>query len=273
MVSRGTRWIYHQIRRRFLPRKPEIELRIAPLLCDKKSIFVDIGADLGNYSVEMASHAASCVAFEPRLRFAAKLQELANTKGLKIQVQPVALSDHSGAAHLRVIAEEPGRSTIESSNRLDDSDGGHLSEHLVPKLRLDDYGLKSVGLVKIDVEGHELAVLQGAEATLRQSGPTILVELEERHCPGTIKNVSGFLATIGYEGFFVLDGALTPIAQFVPSVQQNPANIGGWKENWARRGIYINNFMFAQPAQIGRVKAAIDKFAAEEKASAARGGK
>ena len=47
--------------------------------------------------------------------------------------------------------------------------------------RLDDLALGDVGFVKIDVEGHELAVLRGAAETLQRNRPPLLVEAEERH--------------------------------------------------------------------------------------------
>jgi len=155
------------------------------------------------------------------------------------------------------LTEDPGRSTIESANVLEDPAGSPQVECLVPTLRLDDYGFKSVGFVKIDVEGHELPVLRGAEETLRQCSPTILVELEERHCPGTVKNVSAFLSTLGYDGFFILDGAVVPISQFVQSSHQNPANVGSWKEYWVRRGVYVHNFFFLPSSQKQRLHEAL----------------
>ena len=262
MNTKRLQRLYRSLRLRLRSDQSEFELRIAPFFCDRKSTFLDIGADRGSYSMELSQFSASCVAFEPRLTFAAKIQELANSKGLKVQVQPVALSDHTGVARLRVLTEDPGRSTIESANVLDDPAGSPQVECLVPTLRLDDYGFKSVAFVKIDVEGHELAVLRGAEETLRQCSPTILVELEERHCPGTVKNASTFLATLGYDGFFILDGAVVPVSQFVQSSHQNPANVGSWKEYWVRRGVYIHNFFFLPSLQKQRLQEALHQLGA-----------
>ena len=254
--------LYRSLRLRLRSDQTEFELRIAPFFCDRQSTFLDIGADRGMYSITLSQYNAACVAFEPRLTFAAKIQELANSKGLKVQVQPVALSDHTGVARLRTLTEDPGRSTIESANVLEDPAGSPQAECLVPTLRLDDYGFKSVGFVKIDVEGHELAVLRGAEETLRQCSPTILVELEERHCPGTVKNVSAFLSTLGYDGLFILDGTAVPISQFVQTSHQNPANVGSWKEYWVRRGVYVHNFFFLPSSRKQQLQEALHQLGA-----------
>src|SRR5579863_2717186 len=139
----------------------EFELTIAPFFCNKKSTFLDIGADRGAYSMTLAPFSLNCITFEPRLDFAAKIQSNADSKGLNIHVQPVALSDHTGVARLRTLTEDPGRSTIETANVLEDPDSSPQVEYLVPTVRLDDYALESVAFMKIDVEGHELAVLHG----------------------------------------------------------------------------------------------------------------
>ena len=47
--------------------------------------------------------------------------------------------------------------------------------------RLDDFGLEPVGVIKIDAEGHELTVLQGARALIERDRPSFLIEAEERH--------------------------------------------------------------------------------------------
>ena len=127
---------------------------------------------------------------------------------------------------------------------LEDPDGSPRVEIRVPKLRLDDYEVHNVGFIKIDVEGHELAVLQGSEQTIRASMPILLVEIEDRHRANTISDTSAFFAELGYEGFFLLDCEVLSFALFDKNVHQDPANIGGWKENWVRSGTYVNNFFF-----------------------------
>jgi FkbM family methyltransferase len=225
----------------------EYELRIAPLLCHPQKGSIDIGADGGVYSVNLCDRSAYVIAFEPRPARAARIRDMAASAGLPIDVQQVALSDQDGLARLRVLTNDAGRSTIEAANTLEDPDGSPQYEIRVPKLRLDDYELRDVGFVKIDVEGHELAVLQGAVETIRASRPALLVEIEDRHRANAVADVLAFMGQLGYEGFFVLDGELKSCTQFDRAMHQDPANIGGWKDRWVRRGTYINNF-FLVPA-------------------------
>ena len=63
----------------------------------------------------------------------------------------------------------------------------------MPVKRLDDQHLDNVGLIKIDVEGHELAVLHGAADTLTRNRPAVVVEAEERHHPNAVAEITELL--------------------------------------------------------------------------------
>jgi hypothetical protein len=104
---------------------------------------------------------------------------------------------------------------------------------------LDSFDLHGVGLIKIDVEGAELGVLEGAVETLRRFRPLLLVEIEQRHHRAPIGGVFERLRALDYDGHF-LDGrgVVRPIEEFDVERHQvatldNPA-----------RGPYINNFLF-----------------------------
>jgi FkbM family methyltransferase len=222
----------------------EPELRLLPYLCDSRKTSLDIGAAGGLYMAHLLRLSAYCIAFEPRPAEADRLRSVLARAAHHASVESVALSDLTGETKLRTPIEDPGRSTIEASNLLEDEDGGCLNEVTVPVRRLDDYALDNVGFAKIDVEGHELAVLKGGEHTVRRHRPSLLIEIEDRHRKNAIRDVIDFLTDLDYSGFFLLNDRLRPLNEFDRELHQDSRNIGGWKSHWERKGIYINNFIF-----------------------------
>jgi hypothetical protein len=101
---------------------------------------------------------------------------------------------------------------------------------------LDSFKLTNVGFVKIDVEGHEEAVLHGGLETLKREKPNLMIEIEERHAPGSLERVTNFLSTIGYAGFYLDGNQILPIARFDPHRDQVRQN--------GKVGKYINNFLY-----------------------------
>jgi FkbM family methyltransferase len=213
-------------------------------LCDPDRVSLDIGADVGEFTIGMLATSRSVIAFEPRPAQAHDLAAMFAAVGAAVKVEAVALSDKPGVTTMRVVESEPGRSTIDTDNVLSDVEGGAVQSIDVPVKRLDDLHLDDVGLIKIDVEGHELAVLLGARDTLARNQPALVVEAEERHHPNAVADITKLLAGLGYAGYFDLDGTRRPIDEFDPAQHQNPASIGSEEDGGANDGGYVNNFAF-----------------------------
>ena len=94
--------------------------------------------------------------------------------------------------------------------------------------------------LKIDVEGHESAVLDGARQTLEAHRPAVLIECEARHRPdGDVRPVFELLESFGYRGSFFANGRRRPLTQFDPAVHQRIDS----NTDELPRG-YVNNFAF-----------------------------
>jgi FkbM family methyltransferase len=219
------------------------DVRLVASLCDPDRVSLDIGADVGEFTIAMLASSRSVIAFEPRPAQARELASMFDAVGAPVRVEAVALSDKPGVTTMRVVESDPGRSTIDSDNALGDA-GGAVESIAVPVKRLDDLSLGDVGLVKIDVEGHELAVLRGATDTLARNRPAVLVEAEERHHRGAVAAITELLTGLGYEGYFDAGDGRRPVEEFDAARHQDPANIGGREDGWAARGVYVNNFVF-----------------------------
>jgi FkbM family methyltransferase len=149
---------------------PEVIFR----LLDSSEIGVDVGAYVGQNTSAMALATGSSgrvIAFEPHPRISQILQQNCESwcvysQLAPISVQQMALSDQAGEATLSEpidFEENQGSSTLNSSTNTQ-------NEYSVPLETLDTFFANessALGLVKLDVEGHELKVLQGAITLLK----------------------------------------------------------------------------------------------------------
>jgi FkbM family methyltransferase len=183
-------------------------LRLIASLADRSRLAVDVGAHLGDYTFFMRRHAGGCVAFECN---PALMSHLRRRFGQSVDLRPDAVSDHEGTTVLRIPQSEIGlgRATIEACNALDEF--SRIESVTVRTVSLDDAIDRPVGLIKVDVEGHEMAVLQGAKRILTDDKPNLLLEIEERHAPGCVAAAFDFLGGLGYRGFYLRDGQLVPV--------------------------------------------------------------
>jgi FkbM family methyltransferase len=154
----------------------EVEMNLLPFLCKKDKQTLDIGAAGGVFIANMVPYSKFVIGFEPIPADAAILRDMIKATKINARIESVALSDKSGEATLRMIANDFGRSTIESSNVLDDETGSEKIGIQVPIKKLDDFRFKDIGFIKIDVEGGEMLVLEGAKQTLIQKRPVVLFE-------------------------------------------------------------------------------------------------
>ena len=152
---------------------------------------IDVGANRGVYTYWMSKRASAVDAFEPQPGLAKYIR---SARLRTVRVHEIALSDHSGVARLLVPSND-GLARLASSQGADaidvqaEAELGETTEVPVQTRTLDSLGLLDVGFIKIDVEGHELAVLRGASETIAENRPVVFIESEARHADGAPANV------------------------------------------------------------------------------------
>lgn len=234
----------------------EAEIVLLPMLAPRGSVAVDAGANKGIYTYHLARNFDSVVAFEPLPSLALFLQRAVPAN---VTVHPIALSNRAGLATLRLPSGYNELSTVEPERAFGVDGATRTEQHRVATAPLDAFELERVGVLKVDVEGHELAVLQGARRLIATSRPTVIVELEERHRSNAVADVREFFARMGFDGFF-LDGIrLRPMNEFDARRDQNADAL----ENAVKVGRYINNFIFMHAGWSSTRMAAINRWLAE----------
>lgn len=219
------------------------EVHLLPLLTSKNELSCDVGSNRGLFSYWMLRHGVRVAAFEPNPHVTRVLRHrfLRAIHAGQFRVFEVALGDVNGEAVLHVPKGFSPLGTIS---------GGLLAQHLLMEQipvacrRLDDCILEPVGFIKIDVEGHEQCVLDGAQRILSTYLPSILVEAEERHRSGAVASIRAQLEPLGYVGFFCDGDRLRSINDFDPSRHQMVGSLNDAGTAVRAGSQYVNNFIF-----------------------------
>jgi FkbM family methyltransferase len=159
----------------------ELEL-VRRRLSDDQAIALDIGANVGHHTLYLASFCAHVHAFEPFEGVARFIDEKVALNKLEhhITVHRVGLSDADAELpYFASTGNNIGNGTFVPS--LADA---HEAPSCVLALRHGDrcvasLNLPRVDLVKIDVEGFELKVLEGLRQTLARYRPLVMLELSD----------------------------------------------------------------------------------------------
>ena len=142
------------------------------------SIFVDVGANIGIHSIRATKYGAHIYAFEPDPDTFALLSLNLSLNGSRTRaVRNLAVSSSAGTLDFAVSNTSAGLSGAVEARANDPS--SWCSTFSVDAVALDEVVLPSPSsaLLKIDVEGHEAAVLSGA-TTFIQGCPRLGIVIE-----------------------------------------------------------------------------------------------
>lgn len=181
-------------------------------LLDEGEWAVEVGANIGQNCSLMAAKVGKqghVLAFEPHPEIFEELKDNAakwkNAKSGELRLENVALGEQEGIARL-VNGDDFGHNRGSASLRSERDASEGFS---VRVRRFDEYlkQISKVGVCKIDVEGHELAVLEGARESLgrRSIRDIIFEDFNEQPSP-----VARFLIQHGFEIFALVGTWLKP---------------------------------------------------------------
>jgi FkbM family methyltransferase len=260
-MSKKLRYLYRALRYRW--QVDPAEIRFVCQSLQPGQVAADIGCHKGAYTFWMRRRvgpSGAVFAFEPQPKQVAYLREAFSAMRYdNVSVVPMAVSDKcgemqlympEGAGFTHAASLEPGRESRVASREDEVTDHETRASHLAPRAltvpvtTLDDFFAsqsRPPEFLKIDVEGHELSVLQGARRTLEKHRPKILVECEARHRPDAdVRPVFEFLQSLGYAGSFFVGRSRQPLAAFDSAIHQR---LDPQHPDRLVPG-YVNNFAF-----------------------------
>jgi len=161
--------------------------------CDKETVFFDIGANVGIVSLGVATVVPSSqiFAFEPVTKTFGQLEENVRRNHPKINCHHVALSDQVGKVSMLTVAHDSGSASVDHDYLKQRLESNYIRTNSQTETcqtqRFDTFlsnskqnvlHLKKKVAIKIDVEGHEIAVLNGMKLFLDTIRLEILVICE-----------------------------------------------------------------------------------------------
>ena len=203
------------------------EIRAARFLLQTEEtdevVVLDIGANRGEYSGLLLNNLPSVVihAFEPAEK-TFKLLKLQLASKPNVITHNFALGNMEGRA---LLYKENPVARISSLTHLDVASNDFTEEIAVRRLDsvFPTLNVEQIHLAKIDVEGHEMDVLMGAEEVIRSGKiKNIQFELGEFSIDTrtTLKSFFTFFGDYQYELFLIRPRSLYPLKQYKPLYEQ-----------------------------------------------------
>lgn len=193
------------------------EMKLLPVLCRDNMTSIDVGAKFGMYTYRLNRHSDRVIAFEPIEELNIALSKIFRKH--TVDVMPLALSGVSGVASMKTPLFKSGnprygRSSIEKENRIEFEGKSGWDEFTVNTARLDDLSIENIGFIKIDVEGHEQAVLEGGLLTIQKHKPAMLIEANDNHLPHATEKLFTWAKGHNYLIFFMDNGNIFPSEKY-----------------------------------------------------------
>ncbi|RJP62061.1 MAG: FkbM family methyltransferase [Candidatus Auribacter fodinae] len=178
--------------------------RVIASLVKQGDIVIDIGANIGYYTVLMQSLAGETgrvLAFEPAACISDVLRRNVSTNKMgNCDVFQVGLSDHSGSGTLYISAE------CVSLHRVMDT--VPASSETVSLISLDEFvhtfgAPEKIDFIKMDVDGHEPYVLNGAWQTLERFDPVLMINISHEYYLAAGMTAWDFYYLLKDKGYFI----------------------------------------------------------------------
>ena len=229
----------------------EQEMIFARRFLSRTETAVDVGANVGVFTAFLARFSKRVIAFEPNPSCVRHLNRVLPSN---CEVVAKAASDKTDITTLRIPImgndQMDALATIETTNNFHtEQRASNVVPLSVECTSLDDAlltrgkGLGPVSFINIDAEGHEYAVLRGAEGLIAEHRPVLLVELEYRH-GAYVEDVFAWLKERQYAASALINKQM--LCPIDPNALRELQNEGRLKRRLAgsRHSGYVNNIFF-----------------------------
>ncbi len=177
-------------------------------------IFFDVGANIGSYTLSLARAAERIYSFEASPRNAATLNNFVQIAGLQnIDVINKGVSNRSGEQITIYSSPDTGGNNTQFHNF---GNGCETVATITLDQAVAEYQIPRVDVIKMDIEGSELAAFQGADEILSRHRPLLLIEfhaLVAQQAGWELATLYNLLTGYGYRVFELSGKMLAPFDQ------------------------------------------------------------
>lgn len=196
---------------RSIKRSDEQEINLVKKFIKSGTDSIDVGVYRGVYSYEMSKYSEKVHSFEPNPIIFKYINKNLKKFIKNIHLYNFALSNQNKTINLKIpirnsnsnkeIFEEyyeMGKATIHNENNFENYENFEIQTKKIDELSFDN----KISFIKIDVEGHELEVIEGAKNTIERDKPVLLVEIEKQYTKKEVAESINFINSLGYKSYF-----------------------------------------------------------------------
>ena len=196
---------------RSIKRSDEQEINLVKKFIKSGTDSIDVGVYRGVYSYEMSKYSEKVHSFEPNPIIFKYINKNLKKFIKNINLYNFALSNQNKTMNLKIpirnsnsnkeIFEEyyeMGKATIHNENNFENYENFEIQTKKIDEFNFDN----KISLIKIDVEGHELEVIEGAKNTIKRDKPVLLVEIEKQYTKKEVAESINFINSLGYKSYF-----------------------------------------------------------------------
>jgi len=196
---------------RSIKRNDEHEINLVKKFIKSGTDSIDVGVYRGVYSYEMSKYSEKVHSFEPNPIIFKYINKNLKKFIKNIHLYNFALSNQNKTINLKIpirnsnsnkeIFEEyyeMGKATIHNENNFENYENFEIQTKKIDELNFDN----KISFIKIDVEGHELEVIEGAKNTIKRDKPVLLVEIEKQYTKKEVAESINFINSLGYKSYF-----------------------------------------------------------------------
>ena len=177
-------------------------------LVKANDVFLDIGANIGYFSLLAAAVSSSSrvISFEPVHKLFQELNANISINNIK-NIMPVNAAVGEINEEKEIFLSAPDNLGMSSFQEPENYSG---KKEKVTVIAIDDWfktsGLTKIDIIKLDVEGSELAALKGMHEVLQKQGPALIIEIN----PDTLSmfsltpfDICHYLNQLNFDGFII----------------------------------------------------------------------